>query len=602
MSDGSLFLGDLDLRDESSPFKVLGDGFNLGAGESITEALPRLLLDGEVVSGDRTSNRELSFTVEVSGADAIELAENEAALIAEANKPRNTLTWTPPNFAVPTVFDTFRATVRHLFDDLDELRRKVRKYEVTIPALPFGRSESKATTSAILEGAATVVDACDLTTGWTVDDGYGYSYTPTIDSTVYATSTASIRAYVGVARAPLAWDSTMDGLAAGVWFRRAASFSMGGARFLTIQVRHQFGNGNPVQLLTGIRNGSAMSLEPVVVQAMGAGWYRNTFDVGDGTISQLAIFLTGTATVPTGTGPSTAGIWVDDLTKLTEAGSTTKHATRLLDVQGSVRTTGSLQVSHATSALGDTVIYTCEDRGDGYRPDLRRWRKSGPTVVADATAMSGVYDPLTFGSWSSATTFDVPAASLSPGAYAILARVKRSGGSSASAIARATTILNGQTVGTTDTTPTYPVAGGGWSIAPLGVFHLPTAALPPGSTAVVRIQIIGENANTYLDEAWLFRMDGALTEVACGTAAPSAGGSSNRLWVDSPSLEQPQGGVWVGYAADRSDARAAGPLMTSLGRHAFVPPKMSVYVGTSNATGATVTLQHYPRWHTNAAS
>ncbi len=72
-------LGDLDLT--SYPFAVIF-GSDFGAPENVYEVLDWLLYDGEAVTSDRTSNRELTVPLWIEGDDLSELAAHEARLVA----------------------------------------------------------------------------------------------------------------------------------------------------------------------------------------------------------------------------------------------------------------------------------------------------------------------------------------------------------------------------------------------------------------------------------------------------------------------------------------------------------------------------------------
>jgi hypothetical protein len=97
---------------------------------------------------------------------------------------------------------------------------------------------------------------------------------------------------------------------------------------------------------------------------------------------------------------------------------------------------------------------------------------------------------------------------------------------------------------------------------------------------------------------------GRLTVADCGTGTPAAGGISNRLKISAPSITQPYGSIMMATAADWSDAYIPGStavLCDQVG-HRFDADGSLIFTVTSNVTDASVSLEHYPRWHTNAAS
>ena len=137
----SLAYGALELLDY--PYDVrLGTSF--GAWQSVTTSTSSLFLDGATVAGDGTSNREVSLRVSVSGRDRAEVTSASEALLVEANKQTNTLTFTP-DVGVPFVIETFRVKSPTRVDGEDEALPNMRVYELVLPALPFVRSTTRLT-------------------------------------------------------------------------------------------------------------------------------------------------------------------------------------------------------------------------------------------------------------------------------------------------------------------------------------------------------------------------------------------------------------------------------------------------------------------------
>lgn len=274
---------------------------------------------------------------------------------------------------------------------------------------------------------------------------------------------------------------------------------------------------------------------------------------------------------------------------------TGRQNVRQIAVAGSARSQASLSLADPASALGSVLVYTSTDL-NAHQPNLRQFLQSGPTVAPDSTVVSGATSDL-----STVHTFDLPAAGVPAGGYLLLARLKH-----ASAGARVVSYTANSRVGTTNDSPgqsgtrSITLAAGVWTVATVALLNLPTTQV--GSSGKVRLTLSGP-AGLLLDEAWLFNVDtGRLTWVECGTAAPSAGGSSNRLWLDTASITDPKPSIWRGNATDRSDAMQAGPNTSAWGVHEFVPPAINVFTVTSNSTAAALTLEHYPRWHTHAAA
>ena len=95
---------------------------------------------------------------------------------------------------------------------------------------------------------------------------------------------------------------------------------------------------------------------------------------------------------------------------------------------------------------------------------------------------------------------------------------------------------------------------------------------------------------------------GDLTHVSCGTATPAANGTSNRLWIDSPSImNDGLGDLQRGYSADRSDSKSAYPDAAAAAVHRFTPPSVNAFTVTSNASAASIGFRHHKAWLHNPA-
>lgn len=560
--------GDLDLTD--SPFGIAReqDEVDFGAPQTATEALAQLLLDGEIELSPRASNRTISFTVYVDFTDLLAAAEAERLLALEADKKRNTLTFDPGDgYAPVTVFETFRAELSFVRSDIAEAQG-LRRYDVTMKAYPHARSADLVETVAIATvptPTVVTINAGDAVTGWV---GYGAlsdqgTYLQVFDAA------HQVAAAIYTPAAPVNLTATPI-VSLVVW--AAAS--------------------TPV-----------LSVNSVPGTLIGTG--------STGNVGQSRYYFQ----FPPGTTATTFGISTIAGTPLLKFNSlqrtdslpalgTTRQKARVVAVEGSARTQGSLAVEHATSALGSTLVYTWPSLAPDYAPALRPRRASGGTTTADSALISGARDLL-----DTALVYDVPVSALIAGTHLLMARLKSDTVSEQSVTYTAQLRQGSNNVGaaTTGAVPVPFGSTGTWRNVVLARLMLPPTDVPAGSTAVVRITIVATNAaasNIDLDEAWLFNTSvGDLSWVECGTAAPSAGGSSNRLWLNAATTDVPRPTIYRGFAADQSDAAyPAATEVLSFGTHRFEPPLMNVFTVTSNALDAAVTLEHYPRWQTHAAS
>jgi hypothetical protein len=134
--------GAIDLTD--APYSV-EFGFDLGNATNIYDVMVSLLRDGTLQSSAGTNNRTLVIPVIVEQPDSGALSSWAADIEVEAGKPSSTLTFSPGDgYGADTVLTTFTADIAHDWDqELEEAG--LRRYLLTIPALPFGRSASEVT-------------------------------------------------------------------------------------------------------------------------------------------------------------------------------------------------------------------------------------------------------------------------------------------------------------------------------------------------------------------------------------------------------------------------------------------------------------------------
>lgn len=267
---------------------------------------------------------------------------------------------------------------------------------------------------------------------------------------------------------------------------------------------------------------------------------------------------------------------------------------------GAVRTQGSIQVSHATSALGKVIVYT-HPTGTGYLPPLRPWRVSGGvTPTADATLLSGYKEDIAV----PGVTYNVPVPNLPRGRCEVWAWVNITPAASGYIDWTVDSWINSNKVGADFTYFTaFNNAPSGWTLLCLGSVVIPPADIGPAGYVRVNIRRgATTSATILLDEAYLFATDlGNLTVVDVGTGTLAAGGPSNRLWIDAPSQDQPMGGIYRGNAADRSDNWHCGHLLQAVADHQFDPAGTNVFVASHGPTDAATSLTHYRRYFTHVA-
>lgn len=133
-----------------SPYTLLL-GTSWGQWSAITSTTSSLFLDGAVVSGEATGNREILLRVKVEALTRAALITACEALVSAANEPSNTLTFTPET-GPSIVYEVFRASKVEAIGNTDVAL--FRAYELHFPALPFARSASREMAGALVPGTS----------------------------------------------------------------------------------------------------------------------------------------------------------------------------------------------------------------------------------------------------------------------------------------------------------------------------------------------------------------------------------------------------------------------------------------------------------------
>lgn len=578
-----LVWGDVDLlgSDRTGPyhFETVADGVDFGNPEQVFRTITSMLQDGEDESVDSWGNREMTFPIKVVAESAGGLEQGGQALEFEASKQRNTLTWTPPDKIVgsgtPNVYDIVRADLQFEFDDLDELRLE-RRYTLTLRAAPWVHAEQPVEVPSLAPSSGTTltkvtVDSGASTSGWSA---VWAGLTPITPTTTGGAVLAS-------------WTNTTSGnQTRSLGLRRSGlSVSMTATPYVRIDWTTTFSGagsaatpGEMEVFINGVRRSS-------VAKNGSVSWYL----CPSSTLTSVEVRRESTLR-PGGTlRINFYDISRSNLPADSNAGQ--RQTFRTFPMQGTVRTPGNLALSDASAGLGTVIVYTSAAGTSTVQPPLREYRVAGSTETTDVSVVSGKRSDL-----STLHSFDIPAPNVDPGGYLLVARVRH-----ATAGARAITWAGMSRMGSTtlDAAPQSGVrnvtlAANTWTVVSVAQLNLPPTRVGPNG--MIRINLSGPSG-LELDEAWLFNVDtGRLTIVECGTGTPTAGGAASRLWLDAASLENPERSIWLGTAADRSDAFGAGGRIQSFGRHEFVPPLVNAFVVATGSVATDVLLSYFPSY------
>jgi hypothetical protein len=119
--------------------------FALGAPQPTTDFVASLILDGERPFGRRASNRTITLPVNIVAPNRQILAAAREVLESVVDQDIWTMTWTRDpgtGTALPMIIDCFRAQPSApVYDILAEKNANFMQVVLTIPALPYGRSD-----------------------------------------------------------------------------------------------------------------------------------------------------------------------------------------------------------------------------------------------------------------------------------------------------------------------------------------------------------------------------------------------------------------------------------------------------------------------------
>jgi hypothetical protein len=508
------------------------------------------------------------------------------ALQLQCEQP-TTLVWTPPDGAgEPSAFDIMWSHLEPVFDrdgltgiGMEEAVLRTRTYLVRMQALPYARGANLIDTPAI-----PVTPTYTLVDNGSALSGSGFSWAlDTLGRTTSATGEYVMSVVSGrIRHAQGTLHSTFERTSL------RTGFSLSAGRYVAVDIAVS----NIVVTIVEADNGGSPL---VATQDLGGGLIRYFFDAswwGTSITTFLRVTVKGSV-------PATGSASYFEIDQVQLADSlpfigTARQRPMSLVPGGSVRTNGSIHVTHATASLGKTIVYT-HPSSTGYLPPLSPWRFSSGTVTTDSTLLSGSKITLNV-----PCDYRVPVSALPRGRVELWAWLYDNTTETRRVYWAVDSWMNGVQVSPTDPLryidlPLSPT----WTLVCLAAATMPNTDIGPAG--YVRVSIDTGATNVQVDEAYLFATDeGSLTVVDCGTGTASAGGPSKHLWIDAPTPDVPMGAVYRGHSSDRSDAFHAGSstYATTWGLHEFDPRGASVFVATQGTTDAATSLQHYRRYNT----
>ncbi|MBA2952106.1 hypothetical protein GON03_19005 [Nocardioides sp. MAH-18] len=569
---------------ETYSFNVLDPETHWGNPQPITVTLLSLMTSGSRVIKLRDENREPSIALTIKASGGAGLAAAEKALVAVVGKPAE-LKWQPPSpTAALTVFDVVWSRLDHKMDSVGSIGERFlrRSYAIALQALPGARGATKIITPAVATATPTVIDSAASTTNWAVLSPAG----------------ATLSVVSGAVRSTYNPATSIGAGLYGSALRRTAAVSTSTEKYISIDWK------TSIPSIVGAQTNATTGNLPEVRREPGAvaGFTRSWYQVPD-SVTSLAWIQFGIVH-PASTGSATLEIDLVQTAATLPISGTARQLSRTINPGGSLPTEGTILVQHPTTALGTTVVFSHPVMG-GYSPPLRQWRVASSAVTADSTRVSGAYNLL-----DTVSQFSIPNTAIPEGGCQLWVRAASGFVGSTTMFWSVYAALPGGIIGGVllqgSTTITFPAIAPTNYLFPIASFPLPVARAGVAGRTLVEIQA-GDNSTklVYFDEAYLFATErGRLTVVDCGSAAPSPGGSANRLKIAAPSLDEPNGSIMIGTAADWSDAftPATSAILCDQTGHLFDPDGSVTFTVTPNVTDASVSFEHYRRSHTHAES
>lgn len=570
--------------------EACGEGGDFGSAVSIETTIETLIRDGAYVVNGEYVNREATFLIRVRG-NSSAMATAEAQLFGQIGK-RNTLSWTPADgFGSKCIFQVWASRMEPVSSDQWDILEQValpnrsRVWRITLTCAPFAEAATLRTVSALTSGGSpstSTVDACSSTSGWT-----GSSTVTVVSGMVGCDATGA------------------------VWLSRSGAVSMTGTPYLVVTWQSKDSPYFPSPApLTCLADGAPIPLVAEERTVSGTVYtYKSTFYCADTSVTTFRFENNFASQV--GTGRFSIDL-IEKSNQAPVAGGGGLQKNLVAEISGSARTEGTIHVT-AVGGLGDVLVYAY-DRVDGkvFQPNLRPRRTAGGAVTSDSAMVSGGREDIV----TAPASFLIPHDELPPGRYVLMVRVKSSSSSRAIPYQLAVEVggvsPSGATISGT-TTLDLPGISHYYSRA-LAAFDYPLIDTPLGaSSTTFNLKVsVGQavGGTCLLDEAWLFNLTtGALVQVACGSGTPTATGVANHLWITNPDVNNPNPGIFVGSAANKSNARyptgqdllTNEPALLGFEPKTFTPPDIGIFTSCAGVgvTDHTVDLTYPERHHTH---
>ena len=560
MAQQRLALGNFLLSDGPEPVDsgrgytviTLSEGLSFGEPTPIVVGIASLIEAGALVAINGWDNRTgTTFQVTIEG-DSRALARAEKDLRAEMGSRRdgginNVLTWEPPDgLGDPTAFDVLVSELKRsdngVPNDFAETFHHTRTWLIELTCLPWARSVNKVKISShlVVGGGETVLNACDSTAGWVVTDYFG----------PYAVETIGTRTALKIG------PNVSGGTSIGAEVSQARRDLAVTGRYLVVDVKFEQ-SGDYLQL---DRHPTRISkINPVLTEQLPDGWQQLTYDTSHfGAAAEPTTFA---AFGYRDEGVHSFPFWMDNIrARDSLPSSDPKQTLNTFRNGGSEEAPMSLHVGRDAEVLGDTLVASWPDMGDGFTPGVAKF------------------------------SYSIPQRALRPGPYEVIVQATGGNTDAQGKTARGPVRFRTNSLSANEVLTRTGKAAPSVTYVSQGTVTLPPSPGPPESNHMVQV--------TYQGDGTL--VDIFLVPAGEGSALTIILAAPRNIWIESASADLPRGAVYVGTAADKTDALAAGTKMTARGRHQMAREGTAVFVAAQSVTGPPlVEEEQYLTFHSH---
>jgi len=532
---------------------TLSEGLSFGEPTPIVTGIASLIEAGALVAINGWDNRTgTTFQVTIEG-DSRALARAEKDLRAEMGSRRdgginNVLTWEPPDgLGDPTAFDVLVSELKRsdngVPNDFAETFHHTRTWLIELTCLPWARSVNKVKISSqfVIGGAEAVLNACDSTAGWSTAGFLG----PYVVQTIGARTALKIGPNVG-----------NGGTSYGYANSQAIRDLAGTDRYLVVDVKFEQ-SGDRLQVYRYPINVS--KVYPVLIEQLPDGWQQHVYDTEHWAADSQQTTFSAVGYRPDQR--QSFPFWMDNIrARDSLPSSDPKQTLNTFSNGGSEEAPMSLHVGRDAEVLGDTLVASWPDMGDGFTPGVAKF------------------------------SYSIPQRALRPGPYEVIVQATLGDIGADGKVARGPVRFRTNGLAANEVLTRIGRGAISATYVSQGTVTLPPSPGPPESNHMVEVTYQGDGT---LVDIFLVPVGEGGSALTIIPAAP------RNVWIESASADLPRGAVYVGTADDKTDALAAGTKMTARGRHRMARDGTAVFVASAVSAPPLVEAEHYLTFHSH---